>query len=238
MITYLVNELYPCLQGEGPNIGKPSVLVRFQICNLRCSWCDTAYTHTLKSDLDEEGKAKFHRMTLEDLTNKILSYKLFHVILTGEEPTLQDLSYLQEALAEHQITCEVETNGTQTPHEKFPHFSFEHYDDFQWNVSPKGINAAEKLDEEPLKFWSKLSQTHQNVFFKFVVRHEEDVSYVMELIDSFFIPRSRVYLMHEGVTLEDQSQSSLKWLTEVCLREKVNLTPRLHVITYGALRGV
>jgi organic radical activating enzyme len=63
--SFLINEIYPCLQGEGINLGKPSLLVRFQICNLRCVWCDTPYTHTFKSDplnkTEPNGKQKYIR---------------------------------------------------------------------------------------------------------------------------------------------------------------------------------
>ena len=42
----VVNEIYLSLQGEGTLAGLPCVFVRLTACNLRCSYCDTAYAFT------------------------------------------------------------------------------------------------------------------------------------------------------------------------------------------------
>src|SRR6266550_4740779 len=41
--TLAVNEIYLSLQGESTFAGLPCVFVRLTACNLRCSYCDTAY---------------------------------------------------------------------------------------------------------------------------------------------------------------------------------------------------
>ncbi|MBU6398779.1 MAG: radical SAM protein [Verrucomicrobia bacterium] len=41
--TLVVNEIYLSLQGESTYAGLPCVFVRLTACNLRCSYCDTAY---------------------------------------------------------------------------------------------------------------------------------------------------------------------------------------------------
>jgi 7-carboxy-7-deazaguanine synthase len=41
--SLVVNEIYLSLQGESTFAGLPCVFVRLTACNLRCSYCDTAY---------------------------------------------------------------------------------------------------------------------------------------------------------------------------------------------------
>ncbi len=242
--TYLVNEIYPCLQGEGPNIGKPSMLVRLQICNLRCTWCDTPYTHTMKSDPDVSLSGtvsiqKFRRMELSEIIESIeSSSKIRHVILSGGEPTLQDLAPLLDAL-KNNYSIEVETNGTQIPHQLHKSFLEEHYASAQWNVSPKGRNAGQEINSEALENWAKLSLSHGKVFFKFVVRKEnyhEDIEEMVELAERFQLPTQRIILMAEGTKTD--SQTNNEWLENICLENGWMLSPRLHVLNHGEKRGV
>ncbi len=44
--TLVVNEVYLSLQGESTFAGLPCIFVRLTACNLRCSYCDTAYAFT------------------------------------------------------------------------------------------------------------------------------------------------------------------------------------------------
>ncbi len=42
--TYLVKEIFgPTLQGEGSHAGRACVFLRFAVCNLACTWCDTDF---------------------------------------------------------------------------------------------------------------------------------------------------------------------------------------------------
>ena len=44
--TLAINEIYLSLQGESTLAGLPCIFVRLTACNLRCSYCDTAYAFT------------------------------------------------------------------------------------------------------------------------------------------------------------------------------------------------
>src|SRR5713226_9169306 len=44
--TLVVNEIYLSLQGESTFAGLPCIFIRLTTCNLRCSYCDTAYAFT------------------------------------------------------------------------------------------------------------------------------------------------------------------------------------------------
>ncbi|NDF00498.1 MAG: 7-carboxy-7-deazaguanine synthase, partial [Verrucomicrobia bacterium] len=53
--SLVVNEIYLSLQGESTFAGLPCVFIRLTGCNLRCSYCDTAYAFTegKRRSLDE-----------------------------------------------------------------------------------------------------------------------------------------------------------------------------------------
>ena len=97
---YELVEIFESLQGEGRNMGRPCVFVRFAGCNLKCPWCDTDVTKRFSASLDE-------------LLAELGQYKAKSVILTGGEPTMQkELPELVAALKKAGYWIGVETNGT------------------------------------------------------------------------------------------------------------------------------
>lgn len=97
---YELVEIFESLQGEGRNMGRPCVFVRFAGCNLKCPWCDTDVTKRFSASLDE-------------LLAELGQYKAKSVILTGGEPTMQkEMPELVAALKKAGYWIGVETNGT------------------------------------------------------------------------------------------------------------------------------
>ena len=97
---YELVEIFESLQGEGRNMGRPCVFVRFAGCNLKCPWCDTDVTKRFSASLDE-------------LLAELGQYKAKSVILTGGEPTMQkEMPELGAALKKAGYWIGVETNGT------------------------------------------------------------------------------------------------------------------------------
>jgi len=43
MTELVVNEVFHSIQGESTHARRPCVFIRLTYCNLRCTWCDTAY---------------------------------------------------------------------------------------------------------------------------------------------------------------------------------------------------
>jgi len=39
----VITEIFKSIQGEGTRAGLSCIFVRLTGCNLRCTWCDTAY---------------------------------------------------------------------------------------------------------------------------------------------------------------------------------------------------
>ena len=70
--TLIVNEIYLSLQGESTFAGLPCVFVRLTACNLRCSYCDTAYAFTEgKKQTLEEVRAEVNRLAVPFSNSKL-----------------------------------------------------------------------------------------------------------------------------------------------------------------------
>ena len=76
--TLVVTEIFQSIQGESSHAGLPCVFVRLAACNLRCTWCDTAYSFTGGSP-----------MKLDDVVTTVLAYECPLIEITGGEPLLQ-----------------------------------------------------------------------------------------------------------------------------------------------------
>lgn len=113
--TLVVNEIYLSLQGESTFAGLPCVFVRLTACNLRCSYCDTAYAFTegRKRTL-AEVRTEIDRLALpftQHATRNTLG-RLPIIELTGGEPLLQPGALpLMKQLCADGFTVLVETSG-------------------------------------------------------------------------------------------------------------------------------
>lgn len=113
--TLVVNEIYLSLQGESTFAGLPCVFVRLTACNLRCSYCDTAYAFTegKKREL-AEVLAEIQRVAKPYLDSRLKTQdsRLPLVELTGGEPLLQKSALpLMKQLCDDGFTVLVETSG-------------------------------------------------------------------------------------------------------------------------------
>jgi len=115
-----VTEIFRSIQGESTYAGLPCVFVRLTGCNLRCTWCDTAYAF--------EGGT---RMSIDDVLGRVQELagepnsgsdgnipvashtrQISLVELTGGEPLLQpDAVGLAQRLMAENYTVLVETSG-------------------------------------------------------------------------------------------------------------------------------
>jgi 7-carboxy-7-deazaguanine synthase len=111
----VINEIYLSLQGESTFAGLPCIFVRLTACDLRCSYCDTAYAFTEgKKQSLAEILVKVKKLS-EPFSNsklKTQNSKLPLVELTGGEPLLQKNSLpLMKLLCDDGFTVLLETGG-------------------------------------------------------------------------------------------------------------------------------
>jgi 7-carboxy-7-deazaguanine synthase len=110
--TLVVNEVYLSLQGESTFAGLPCVFVRLTACNLRCSYCDTAYAFTEGDNQSVEEILSAVRRLAGPFSRKVAEQKLPLVELTGGEPLLQPNALpLMRALCNEGFTVLIETSG-------------------------------------------------------------------------------------------------------------------------------
>ena len=97
-----ITEIFHSIQGESSHAGRPCVFVRLTGCNLRCRWCDSAYTFT--------GGEK---MSLDDVVAKVRAYGCNLVEVTGGEPLAQSESHaLITRLLDEGFEVLIETSGS------------------------------------------------------------------------------------------------------------------------------
>jgi 7-carboxy-7-deazaguanine synthase len=113
--SLVVNEIYLSLQGESTFAGLPCVFIRLTGCDLRCSFCDTAYAFTegkkktLAEILAEVKKLAARFPNLQPATCNL---QLPLIELTGGEPLLQKNSIpLMQSLCDAGFTVLIETSG-------------------------------------------------------------------------------------------------------------------------------
>jgi 7-carboxy-7-deazaguanine synthase len=110
--TLVVNEIYLSLQGESTWAGLPCVFVRLTACNLRCSYCDTAYAFTegVKTPVGD-ALAQVEALA-RPFQNGTQAQRLPLVELTGGEPLLQKGALLlMRGLCDAGFTVLLETSG-------------------------------------------------------------------------------------------------------------------------------
>src|ERR1700726_4167248 len=118
-----ITEIFTSIQGEGTRAGLPCVFVRLTGCNLRCTWCDTAYAFHGGKKMSVDGVLA----RVDELAARREGSPPFHaavplVELTGGEPLLQEEVYsLAEKLVAAGYFVLIETSGERfvgrLPHE-------------------------------------------------------------------------------------------------------------------------
>jgi 7-carboxy-7-deazaguanine synthase len=105
----VITEIFKSIQGEGTRAGLPCIFVRLTGCNLRCTWCDTAYAF--------HGGTKH---SIEEVFEKVRALagdgdgRVTLVEITGGEPLLQpETPTLAEKLMGAGYIVMIETSGEQ-----------------------------------------------------------------------------------------------------------------------------
>ncbi|MEM1441974.1 MAG: 7-carboxy-7-deazaguanine synthase QueE [Verrucomicrobiota bacterium] len=230
-------EIFYTLQGEGRNVGRPSIFLRTSLCNLHCSWCDTDYTWNWEGTrFDHEQGKKYRReeqiveLSIKEIIEEVEQYPCRNFVFTGGEPLIHDRDWtaLMESLSG---SFEVETNGTLFPSPGFLERIH------QMNVSPKlsnsGIDPSLRIKPEVLR---KLGETGK-ADFKFVVGDQSDFDEIQLLMEKATLPQGRIFLMPKANSVSELEENQ-GFVSELAQENGFHYSDRLHLRLFGAKRGV
>ena len=210
-----INEIFHSIQGESTHTGRPCVFVRLTACDLRCSWCDTAYAFT-------EGR----KMSVDEVASQVERIDCDLVEITGGEPLLQrDVYPLMTRLLEGGRTVMLETGG---------HLSIAEV--------PTGVIRIVDVKcpgsgESAKNHWANLDLLTKADEVKFVIKDRVDYEFAREVVATHHLAgRTRAVLFSpvHGVL---SPQTLAEWILEDKL--KVRLQLQAHKYIWGAnVRGV
>jgi 7-carboxy-7-deazaguanine synthase len=210
-----VNEIFHSIQGESTFAGQPCVFVRLTACDLRCSWCDTAYAF-------HEGR----RMSVDEVITEVDAFRCPVVEVTGGEPLLQkDVYPLMEGLLAHGKTVLLETGGHRSI-AAVPLAVVRIVD-----VKCPGSGEAEKNE------WSNLQMVTPHDQVKFVIKDRADYEFAREIVQCEHLARRVAAVLFSPVHGVLPSVELARWILDD--RLPVRLQLQVHKYIWGAdVRGV
>lgn len=204
-------EIFRSIQGEGLQMGLPTVFVRAVGCNLRCGWCDTGYSF--------EGGTE---MTLDEIVSQVGDCP--RVCLTGGEPLIQpEMPELIRRLLDAGKQLDIETNGSvdlsMVPDDPNILISMD------IKCPSSGMN-----DRMLLSNVDRLGPRDQ---LKFVIADDGDLDYAVDFVKT---RRPDTNIIFGPVGGTDRMQR----LVERVLAENIDVRvlPQLHKIIWGSRTGV
>lgn len=213
----LVTEIFHSLQGETSLTGLRFAFIRLTGCNLRCTYCDTAYAF--------KGR---RRMTQDEVLKTIEPYDVRHVLLTGGEPLLQRNT---PALAK-----ELHRRGYQVSIETHGELSIEPVADIAriiMDIKTPSSGMSRGGYQKNLRYLKKTDEV------KFVIASKEDYAWAREIVRSKIIKNTEEILFSPAVpALQAPGKYpgvSALWLAEKILEDQlpVRLQLQLHKLLWG-----
>jgi len=160
-----VNEIFKSIQGESTYAGIPCVFIRLTGCNLRCSYCDTAYAY-------DEGPA----MSLDEIIKRVNRYGCRNICITGGEPLLQEnINKLINLLKKNHFNVYIETNGSQNI-DVLPKAIVRIVD-----IKCPGSGMEQEMD------WKNIKRLTCNDEVKFIISSKRDYEWAKEITKKYKI---------------------------------------------------
>ncbi len=207
-----VVENFLSLQGEGLKIGRLTYFVRTAGCNLRCSWCDTAFSQDYNVGTD---------MSVGEIVALVGDVE--NVCLTGGEPLEQaEAPELLRVLADAGKTVVLETNGSK---------DLSIVPDSERIIISMDIKCPSSGMQDRM-FLPNLERLSMKDQLKFVIADEEDLAYAERFLGEHPVRTNVIFSAVGGL--------SIKFLAEEVVAKKLDVMvlPQLHKVIWGNKPGV
>jgi 7-carboxy-7-deazaguanine synthase len=233
----MISECFLTIQGEGAQIGKPTVFVRTGGCDYRCNWCDTLYA------VLPEHKAEWQAMSSEQVfaqVQRLSGHVPLLVTLSGGNPAIQPLAELIDLGHEHGYTFTIETQGS-VARSWFSKLDF-------LTLSPKPPSSKQQMRWERLDRCITSALTglkRPQITLKIVIFDEDDYHYARTVAARY--PDLPLFLQTGNHTPGNEPIDTegilrrMNWLIEHTLRDRwydVTVLPQLHTLLWGNTRGI
>ena len=221
---FKVIERFVSIDGEGPTSGELAAFIRFEGCNLRCTWCDTKYSW--------DGSCSHEEMEARDIYQYIKDSGARNVTLTGGEPLLQkDMFQLLDILAlDSMLHVHIETNGAMDIRKYKDRYRDENISYVvDYKLPASGMQMTMKNNN--------FEHVDMGDVYKFVIASEEDLQETWNIVNKHKLTeRCRVYLSPVVESFEPKSivefMISRKW-------HDVRLQVQVHKVIWPKdMRGV
>jgi 7-carboxy-7-deazaguanine synthase len=207
-MTLKVNEIFYSIQGESLYAGLPCQFVRLSGCNLRCSYCDTAYAY-------DDGQL----MSVPDIIDHLSQNACRLVEITGGEPLCHDGTPLLIAqLLDNNYTVLLETNGSK---------DIGKVDSRCIKIVDIKCPGSGESDKNDLLNLSRLTENDQ---VKFVISGRKDYEFAKNIIFPTWSPPLPVPVLFSAVHQALSPALLAQWILEDNLN--VRLQVQLHKILW------
>ena len=209
-----ITEIYKSIQGESTFSGQPCIFVRTTGCNLRCTWCDSAFSFYGGDE-----------MPLDEILDRIRSFQCRLIEITGGEPLLQkDSLVLVHALLDEGYQVLIETSGSLDIRPLDPRAIL------IMDIKCPGSGMSEAM------CWKNLEHLKPTDQVKFVIKDRQDYLWSRGILDQYHLSQ-RLTVLFSPVYGEMDSRQLAEWILED--RLDVHLQLQLHkYIWHPEARGV
>jgi 7-carboxy-7-deazaguanine synthase len=207
-----ISEIFYSIQGESSRVGWPTVFIRLTGCPLRCHYCDTTYAF--------KGGERF---ALDDILEKVQSYPVRYITVTGGEPLAQPQCLkLLTLLCDKGYLVSLETSGALT---------IEQVDSRVMNIVDLKTPSSGECEKNLYSNLPLLKATDQ---VKFVVETREDFEWSCDIIKHYDLS-SRCELLFSPVWDKLNPGLLADWLLESGVHARLQV--QLHKVLWGDATG-